>query len=221
MPHSHTDSHSVTHTHTLSREFPSTLCRHWRAIKGQPNTETAPSALCTTLSTVHTLYIPLILDRPDRLNVARIATSPDLLLLPSMLLHAVRIVRIPFLHFFLFYPRAAEVNDTSHTPVQALIRSSDPAQHQRLESEAAGAEGAAAQGEDGGLHMRALPLQHCVERTATGLLPYLSPCPHHCRSTSPPSCSSRLLCGGWLHLLAFFLCISASQSMYVCSPPMS
>ena len=28
---------SDSHTHTLSREFPSTLCRHWRAIKGQPN----------------------------------------------------------------------------------------------------------------------------------------------------------------------------------------
>ena len=34
MPLSHTDSHS--HTHTQS-SFPSTLCRHWRAIKGQPN----------------------------------------------------------------------------------------------------------------------------------------------------------------------------------------
>ena len=28
---------SDSHTHTLSREFPSTLCRHWRASKGQPN----------------------------------------------------------------------------------------------------------------------------------------------------------------------------------------
>ena len=57
MPHSHTDSHSVTHTHTHSVEsFPPLF-----AATGEPSraSQTAPTALCTTLSTVHTLYIPL------------------------------------------------------------------------------------------------------------------------------------------------------------------
>ena len=54
-PPRHTDSHSVTHTHTHSRVFPPLF-----AATGEPSraSQTAPTALCTTLSTVHTLYIP-------------------------------------------------------------------------------------------------------------------------------------------------------------------
>ena len=69
MPHSHTDSHSVTHTHTHSVEsFPPLF-----AATGEPAraSQTAPTALCTTLSTVHTLYIPPSLVR----SRSRIACS--------------------------------------------------------------------------------------------------------------------------------------------------